>query len=73
MDAIDYWTSRFREADAHLARLKLVEQPSASNGRTQDPDANESEGAERALTSRMTATGDAFVTFKTTYDAVSAM
>jgi hypothetical protein len=73
VDAIDYWTHRFREADAHLARLRLVEQPSASNGRTQDPDVNESGAADRALTSRMTATGDAFVTFKTTYDAVSGM
>jgi hypothetical protein len=39
--------------------------------REEDPDEEESQGTE-PTTSRMSATGDAFVTFKDAYDAVSA-
>lgn len=73
VDAIEYWTDRFHQADSRLQKLKLVERTPEDPTYVQeeDPDEEESQGTE-PTTSRMSATGDAFVTFKDAYDAVSA-
>ncbi len=72
VDAIEYWTDRFQKTDSRLRKLKLVERRSddEESVREQDPDAEEGQSTE-TTTSRMTATGDAFVTFKDVYNAVS--